>query len=520
MRLIILHYHLRPGGIRRIIEQGTPALLQHYGGRIREVVVAAGEARDEKWNSAFEERLPGTRLEWFIEPSFGYFSEQQIPAGQLTRKIRASLQSLFEGAERSQTVVWAHNLGIARNLPLARELGRACEAHGITLLAHHHDWWFDNRWLRWPEIQRCGFRSLASAARAVFPQARQVRHCTINKADAAILERHLGRRVFWLPNLSEAEPAPSPDRIQAARRWLRERIGNDQAPVWILPCRLLRRKNIAEALLLKRLIRPDAWLVTTGGASSADEIPYGRALQAAAEKHGWQMRLGLLAGEPAGHPSIPELLAASECVVLSSVQEGFGLPYLEAAAARRPLIARSLPNIAPDLEEFGFHFPHYYEEVLVPLELFDWKTERARQQKLFAAWKRQMPAACRKLAGIPPLLKHGIRAVPFSRLTLTAQLEILALPRQKVWDLCAPLNGFLAEWRELAERGHLVETAWPAGADRWLSAKAYAARWAQGVEQPADEGPSAADASAAQRDFIRWKLGADYLYPLLWAVES
>jgi glycosyltransferase involved in cell wall biosynthesis len=50
-------------------------------------------------------------------------------------------------------------------------------------------------------------------------------------------------------------------------------------------------------------------------------------------------------------------MGISEAVLLTSIQEGFGLPYLEAAAARRPLVARALPNIAPDCASSGFAFP-------------------------------------------------------------------------------------------------------------------------------------------------------------------
>ena len=59
-------------------------------------------------------------------------------------------------------------------------------------------------------------------------------------------------------------------------------------------------------------LRPEAWLVTTGGVSSAEEEAYARQLEAAAETAGWRLRLGLLAGnEPVddgdgGRPRGPE----------------------------------------------------------------------------------------------------------------------------------------------------------------------------------------------------------------------
>ena len=211
-------------------------------------------------------------------------------------------------------------------------------------------------------MKHTGFPTLASVARTIFPSSSVVRHLTINRSDVAQLQPHLGKHATWLPNLTKRVAPPTDERLREARVWLRKKINDGNAPVWILPCRLLRRKNVGEALLLTRWLRPEAWLVTTGGASSADEQAYADKLAAAGHRHHWRLRLGVLAGDEARKPSVPELLAASEAVILTSIQEGFGLPYLEAAASRRPLIARAIPNIAPDLEQFGFRFPQYYEE--------------------------------------------------------------------------------------------------------------------------------------------------------------
>lgn len=522
MKLIIVHYHLRPGGIRRIIELATPHLLRQSGGALREVVLAVGEAEDAKWTGQFRDLLAPVPVEVFTEPAFGYFSEQRRPPAAIRQHLRAALAKLLAGASRENTVVWAHNLGIARNLILTRELAAACERRGVPLLAHHHDWWFDNRWSRWPEMRRCGVRTLAQAAATVFPAAKHVRHLTINHADARILEPHLRERVTWLPNLTERTPPPPRARVRAAADWLQGKLGDHDAPVWMLPCRLLRRKNVAEALLLTHWLRPEAWLVTTGGISSADEQAYARKLDAAARQHHWRLRLGVLAGDEARKPAVAELVAASECVMLTSIQEGFGLPYLEAAASRRPLIARAIPNIAPDLAQFGFQFPQCYEEVLVSPDLFDWRAERRRQLRLFAAWKQRLPRACRVLAGEPVVLRQEDNSspVPFSRLTLTAQLEVLAHPARESWEHCAPLNPFLARWRKRASAGRLQITPWPGTADGWLSGPAYARRWADALARSPRPAPTQPAAVATQRDFIQWKLGAEHLFPLLWTPDT
>jgi hypothetical protein len=212
------------------------------------------------------------------------------------------------------------------------------------------------------------------------------------------------------------------------------------------------------------------------------------------------------------------LLAASEAVVLTSLQEGFGLAYLEAAAAQRPLLARMLPNIAPDLKRFGFKFLQRYAEVQVDPALFDWRGECERQARLLREWKNLLPDTAADLVGRPAVLAAGGKpcAVPFSRLTLTAQLEVLAHPAERSWEHCAPLNPFLQTWRERARTGRLQTSLWPSSAARWLAGRAYARRFIKLVPPWLADPPRPRASQAAQTEFLRRKLRPEYLYPLLW----
>ncbi len=522
MQLVIVHYHLRPGGIRRIIELATPHLVREAPRPITRVVLATGQSADRPWHDHFARQLSGIPVKVVVAPSFNYLSEQRGSSKRITARLRRALTKLFADCDSTNTLVWAHNLGVGRNLILSRELANACAERDVPLVAHHHDWWFDNRWVRWPEMRRFGFRNLADPAKVVFPWRGNSLHAAINHADASILSRHFGKRSLWLPNLTEPAPSPPATRVRVAHRWLRNKLAHDGAPVWLLPCRSLRRKNIAEALLLTRWLRPEAWLVVTGAASSADEVPYFHALERAAHRHHWRLRLGVLAGDESRKPGVPELLAASEAVLLTSIQEGFGLPYLEAAAAQRPLIARRLPNIAPDLDRFGFSFPQAYDEILISPELFDWQAERARQRERFKTWRASMPASVRKQVSEPVLLvAKRPRAVPFSRFTLTAQLEILAQPARETWAVCAPLNPFLDTWRQRAATGKLQVTPWPRTAKRWLGGEAYARRCFAALQGGRDaSSPPQSLPIAIQSNFIGAKLDARNLYPLLWSKNA
>ena len=517
LKLIIVHHHFRPGGVRRVIELATPYLVSQLPEEVDGVVLVAGEAPDPAWLKAFRASLHGTRVKVMVVEAFGYTSELATHGENLERLVDDGVMTLLRESGRGPCLIWAHNLGLGRNLYLSRELTYTCRCCCVPLVVHHHDWWFENRWHHFTGVRERGFRTLRAMASAVLASSPLTCHVAINQSDATVLEKHLPGRSGWLPNPVERPTPPTQAAIRAARSWLSQELGDD-APVWIMPSRLLRRKNVAEALLLARWLRPQAWLVTTGGVSSAEEQAYAQALASGAQKHGWRLRLGVLPGDEDRKPPVADLVAASEAVLITSLQEGFGLPYLEAAALGRPLLARQLPNVAPDLEKFGFKFPQSYRELWIDPSLFDWSAERARQVERFAKWKRLMPDAAARLVGKPALLAAGNEPcpVPFSRLTLAAQLEILTCPIELSWDRCSALNRSLNTWRKRASAGRLETSPWPRSATRSLGGRRFAERLLEMMPTWRTEDPARDAGQAAQREFLRRKLRSDCLYPLLW----
>lgn len=521
MRLIIVHNHFRPGGVRRVIELATPCLCRRWKPAVQEVILATGEMPEDHWLRALRTALRPVRLTCRIEPSMAYFAEQDEETPRLVGRLREFLDGLLAEHGGEQCLVWAHNQGLGRNLLLTHELQKACGKSGTRLVLHHHDWWFDNRWDRWPEMRNSGFRSPREVAEVVIANAPFVRHAAINGADASILERHLGRQACCLPNPAGPGRPVARSAARKARQWLQEQLG-ENAPVWLMPCRVLRRKNLAEGLLLARWLRPGSWLVVTAGVSSADEQNYAARLNQAAASNNWKFRMSILARGDRAQPSVPALMAASEAVLLTSLQEGFGLAYIEAAVSARPLICRALPNIMPDLARFGFRFANAYDEIRVHPSLFDWPAEAARQRRLFGRWRRTMPASCRAFVEAAYLAGKSAKPapVPFSRLTLTAQLEVLAAPVERSWDLCAPLNPFLPDWRTLSLTKSLKPAAWPAQAGRRLGCEAYA-RTLQRLATRKLNAPAQDDAPFnAQQEFFRQRLASDNLYPLTWSPNS
>ena len=518
MKLIVVHSHFRPGGVRRVIESALPPIVRGFRPKVREVVLVSGESIDPAWRRAWALRIAGVSVRVVVEAALGYVAEQRSAPAVRRRRIRRCVGRLLEETTAEGCVVWQHNPSLARNPEVTRVLAKACASAGVPLVLHHHDWWFDNRWARWDEMRASGLRHLPAIARTVLPAGGHVRHATINQADAAVLSRWFPGQVGWLPNPVSRGVLPSPGTVREARRWLAECSGRD-GPVWLLPARLLRRKNVAEALLLTRWLRPEAWLATTGGPSSEDERPYAEALEAAARRHDWPLRLGMLARGTSGAPAVADLMAASEAILLTSLSEGFGLPYVEAVGAERPLIARSLANVAPDLERFGFRLPQLYSEVRVDVGAFDHDAEVSRQAERFERWRRGLPSSCRRWVGEPWLLGSGRGGGPvgFGRLTLIAQLEVLSLAPDVSWKLCARWNPALEGWRRAAGRGRLAVAPWPAEAERWLGGAAYARRFSRLVHRTTKRPEPASAGVGAQARLLEERLDSDNLYPLLWS---
>lgn len=521
MQLVVVHYHYRPGGVRRVVELGLTALVEPEPGRWHRVVLAGGEAPEEAWLEDLRARCSGVPVQTRVDPALGYATEQPMDPGTRRRRLRHFWRELFANSPPEATLVWAHNLGLGRNVALSEELTRACGQRGIQLVSHHHDWWFEHRWHRWVEFRTAGATSLARLADTVFSTGPEVRHAVINRRDAALLRPHLGARVGWLPNPVPGRITVAAARVQEARRWLSHQCGLRGRPVWLVPCRLLRRKNLAEALLLTRWLRPEAWLVTTGAVSSAEEEPYACALEKAAHRHGWPLRLAVLARARGRAPDVYAVMRASEAIVLTSVQEGFGLPYLEAATVQRPLVARAVPTVVPDLKRMGFQFPQLYREVWVPTDSFDWPAERQRQLGLFLRWRQQLPRALRAHPALNPkwLSQPAPPVVPFSSLTLTGQLEILAQPPERSWEACLRYNPWLRTWQRRVARDELRVTPWPDRADRWLGLRAYAHRFWQLVRSRPRPAPCSAP-QKAQASFLEKTLAEALRHPILWAPES
>jgi hypothetical protein len=405
--LIILHYHYRPGGVRQVVEWGAAAVARCWG--CERVVMLGGERVPEGWRGEFERAVFPMPVRWESDAGWGYWSEFAGEGGA---------EELLRREVGSGDVVWAHNLSVGRRLRLGAMVVRVAEAVGASVWLYQHDWWWDGRWERWAEFGEQGVESLEEAVALTFPVGERVRTVAVNAADARFARDVLGRGCGFGGN-PLVRPETSRAAVEEAREWLRGMSGGRR--VWVYPARALRRKNLVEAVLVMRAVDEGAMLVTTGGVSSGAERGWYAGMGRAVEEGGWPVRLAV--AEEVGAPTVPAMMGAAEAVVMSSLREGFGLPWWEAAVLRRPLLARRLAGTRETLEMAGLEASAVWDAVMVPRGAFDAGAEDVRVGERRERLVGMLPVDLRGVVRETP--REMADEVDFGELSFEAQREVV-----------------------------------------------------------------------------------------------
>ena len=406
-----------------MIARGLPQLVERLGS-VSEVVLLMGESTDPSWAGSLAASLPGLNLRVVLHRDLGYLDRTTMEIGPEAQAL------VFRELSGKDVLVWAHNLSVGRNLSLLRNLPGWCAAAGARLWLHHHDWWWDGRWDRWADCLALGISSLEEALELSVPTGPHIRHWCVNLADLDWLQRLADGAARWVGNPLPEFVSPDASEIRQAAAWLAHLSGGRR--VWLAPVRALRRKNLGEAILLAQYQAEPTCVITTGGPSSVVEVPAWENLCEAAVQHDWPFVPSVLArvemacgsaGKPGrqNHPPMAPLMMAANAIVMPSLQEGFGLPYLEAAALQKPLLARVPPHATENLAALGCTVTGAYNTLPVPADSFNSAAESTR---CLAQWNSLLPSLPRELQrprdAFPPA-----KCVDFGTLTLAAQMEVL-----------------------------------------------------------------------------------------------
>ena len=382
MNLVVIHYHVNRGGVTRVIENQLIALHSALPEGERWPVAILYGGRQEGFSSELPERLERLDVSLHEVPELEYDDLQSGPTSAGPAELlMALMQVLGElGFPPAETVLHMHNHSLGKNRAMAEVLP-VLATDGYALLLQTHDFAEDFRPDNYASV-----RGVADE-RMLYPRAPHIHYAVLNGrdcdilSDAGIADDHL----HLLPN-----PVPDfstlPER-DVARAKLAERFDvPPEARLLLYPVRCIRRKNMGEALLLGLLAEPETVVGLTLAPLNPVEVPAYEAWKQLAKESAMHCRFEL--GAPEGL-TFPENLAAADAIVTTSLAEGFGMVFLEAWLAGRPLIGRDLPEITRDFRQSGVGYPWLYDRLNVPVA---WLGEAALLNHLADVYHETMTA--------------------------------------------------------------------------------------------------------------------------------
>ena len=453
MELIVIHYHLNPGGVTRVIE-----------GHVEALATLAPDQRPSRVHLLFDGQRAGWEPEGLgkcgipvsthVIPELAYQDRPTDESSALWNKISSYLET--QRLDPGACLLHVHNPTLGKTASLAGALHRLADA-GYAMLLHPHDFAEDLR----PENYRLladAWGGLPAVPPRLYFHGARVHWAVLNHRDLEILRRAgiPRERLHWLPNPIQGRRASRDDR-RRSRRQAEQSLGFDRSRKFFLyPVRGIRRKNVGELLLLSAMLSHRAFFALTLPPKNPREVPVYEHWASTARR--LELPVDLASGTHQGL-SFDAQRAAADWIVTTSVAEGFGLAFLESWLVGRPLAGRDLPEITRPFSEAGIRFDALAPTLQVPVEWV--RADRIiaslidHYRELVTAFGERAPAEERLRQQASSLIVED--AIDVAYLDIAQQTEVIELVATSA-----------ARREELLRRNplwHRIEAGWSIGED-------------------------------------------------------
>ena len=401
MNIIILHCHYRRGGVTQVVENHVAALTAALPEA--NLFLVSGPRVDGLSDSTTSRAqvvcIDGLDYDTLHDDQTSDNANQR--GHRLADQIHHALASRDVDPLDTdcQTILHWHNHSLGKNVAIPVAIDQLTERYQYSQLLQIHDFAEDFRPTNLSKLAAASESDaadpLAAFNRFCYPSRQGIHYATLTSGDAALLQK-LGlpeNQIHCLPNNVTLGDQATQSR-SAAKEKVGQAIGVSGDFQWFLyPIRGIRRKNLGETLLLSQLSSDQAYFAITLPPTTKIEADSYERWKAIAKVHA--PRTVFDAGTfPA--ISFHDNIAASDCILSTSVAEGFGMAYLEPWLADRGVVARDLPGVTQDFRRSGLALDRFYQSVDIPgsgkwITQCQARTTAARQQ----AW-RQVP---------PPILQ-------------------------------------------------------------------------------------------------------------------
>ncbi|MCF6174907.1 MAG: hypothetical protein L3J71_03985 [Victivallaceae bacterium] len=348
MKLIILHHHLKPGGVTRIIASQLQALAGHNS---FDIEILCGEA--PHCPDYFP--VPVT-----VEPLLNYLPQDMMCQPAQLKLHFLKLERFLADKIPTDALLHVHNLNLGKNPLLTLAVSRLA-LKGLKVFNHAHDF-AEDRPDNYHDLEQVIVNTFKfNLTDVLYPICDNYRFGVLNRFDEKRLNQYgvASSRIEFLPNpvaFSDNKLLPSD-----AGRHVREHFKVDaEKQLFVYPVRAIRRKNIGELALLATLFKQRVeFVITLPPENPVEQTDYRNWVEFCGEHN---INLHFEAGL---RFSFTEIMAAADKCISTSRREGFGMMFLEPWLFGREIVGRDLKYVTDDFRASGIVFPALYEQLNV-----------------------------------------------------------------------------------------------------------------------------------------------------------
>lgn len=394
MRVAIVHYHLEPGGVTRVIENTLESFTQEI--ESPQFVVLTGR------------KYPGDKIKNVqIVEGLDYSS----PTNSICPSVlKERLEKAAKVGLGGKPDLWhIHNHCLGKNPSLTKAVALLAEDANPMLL-HPHDFAEDGR--------PTNYSALKEIYSSAYPSSSTVHYATLNHRDHTFLKKIFSAKASTVHLLANAISIPSSAREVNT-------LPHPDLPnnLFLYPVRAVRRKNLGELALIAASY-PEKHFANSLGPTNPEFQPIFKRWEQFSNEINLPVTFAL--GEK-NTVSFPDMVDHAEGLLTTSIAEGFGLGFLEPWMSEKFLCGRNIPEITQDFSNLGINLNHLYQRININLEHLKNKGSIKSKiqtilEKFFLEYRQEIPSNAAEIA-YQSMVQND--QIDFGRLDEALQEEII-----------------------------------------------------------------------------------------------
>ena len=393
MRVAIVHYHLEPGGVTRVIENTLESFSQ--------------QSKSPQFTVLSGRKYSGERINNVQTVEGLDYSSPTNSISPVILKERME-QAAKKGLGVKPDLWHIHNHSLGKNPSLTKAVALLAEESNPILL-HPHDFAEDGR--------PSNFNALQEIYSTAYPSSSRIHYATLNHRDHSFLKKIFSGKTSQVHLLANAISIPLDKEVKnQSHRDLPDNL-------FLYPVRAVRRKNLGELALIASA-HPEKYFANSLGPTNPNFSQLFERWTQFSKNLNLPISFGI--GEQISC-SFPDMLNHAEGILTTSIAEGFGLGFLEPWMFNKFLHGRNIPEITKDFSNLGINLEGLYERLNIDLqhlqnkEVLKFKINTVLK-KLFTDYRQAIPKDATKIAY--QSMVQGNR-IDFGRLDEGLQEEII-----------------------------------------------------------------------------------------------